>query len=103
MSDGDYEVVLYYSCTEKNVGSTLLLEFDSGNLSKKITESHDPPLQGKENDRIPRIESYIKDFKPISMGIMKLKKGKGQLTLRASEITGEEVIDFRLLLFNKLN
>jgi arylsulfatase A-like enzyme len=103
LSDGDYEVVLYYSCTEKNVGSTLLLEFDSGNLSKKITESHDPPLQGKENDRIPRIESYIKDFKPISMGIMKLKKGKGQLTLRASEITGEEVIDFRLLLFNKLN
>ena len=78
LSDGDYEVVLYYSCTEKNVGSTLLLEFDSGNLSKKITESHDPPLQGKENDRIPRIESYIKDFKPISMGIMKLKKGKGQ-------------------------
>lgn len=103
LSDGDYEVLLYYSCPEKNVGSTLLLEFDSGNLSKKITESHDPPLEGKENDRIPRIESYIKDFKPISMGIMKLKKGKGQLTLRASEIIGEEVIDFRLLLFNKLN
>ena len=103
LSDGDYEVILYYSCTEKNVGSTLLLEFDSSNLSKKITESHDPPLQGKENDRVPRIESYIKDFKPISMGIMKLKKSKGQLTLRASEITGEEVIDFRLLLFNKLN
>ncbi|MEP0133008.1 MAG: arylsulfatase [Eudoraea sp.] len=103
LSDGDYEVILYYSCPEKNVGSTLLLEFDSSNLSKKITESHDPPLEGKENDRIPRIESYIKDFKPISMGIMKLKQGKGQLTLRASEITGEEVIDFRLLLFNKLN
>ena len=103
LSDGDYEVILYYSCTEKNVGSTLLLEFDSSNLSKKITESHDSPLQGKENDRVPRIESYIKDFKPVSMGIMKLKKSKGQLTLRASEITGEEVIDFRLLLFNKLN
>lgn len=103
LSDGDYEVILYYSCSEKNVGSTLLLEFDSSNLSKKITESHDPPLEGMENDRVPRIESYIKDFKPVSMGIMKLKSGKGQLTLRASKITGEEVIDFRLLLFNKLN
>jgi arylsulfatase A-like enzyme len=103
LSDGDYEVILYYSCPEKNVGSTLLLEFGSSNLSKKITESHDPPLEGKENDRIPRIESYIKDFKPISMGIMNLKQGKSQLTLRASKITGEEVIDFRLLLFNKLN
>ncbi|MGB5360690.1 MAG: sulfatase-like hydrolase/transferase, partial [Eudoraea sp.] len=103
LSDGDYEVILYYSCPEKNVGSTLLLEFDSNKLSKKITEAHDPPLLGMENDRIPRIESYIKDFKPVSMGIMTLKKGKGQLTLRASEVTGEEVIDFRLLLFNKLN
>ena len=103
LSDGDYEVLLYYTCTEKNVGSTLLLEFESSNLSKKITKSHDPQLRGMENDRTPRIESYIKDFKPISMGIIKLKKGKGQLTLRASELTGEEFIDFRLLLFNKLN
>ena len=103
LSDGDYEVILYYTCTKKNVGSTILLELDSDSLSKKITEYHDTPLSGMENDRIPRIESYIKDFKPVSMGIMKLKKGKGQLTLRASEIIGEEVIDFRLLLFNKLN
>ena len=103
LSEGDYEVILYYTCTEKNVGSTILLELDSNSLGKKITEYHDTPLSGMENDRIPRIESYIKDFKPVSMGIMKLKKGKGQLTLRASEIIGEEVIDFRLLLFNKLN
>jgi arylsulfatase A-like enzyme len=103
LSDGDYEVILYYTCTKKNVGSTILLELDSDSLSKKITEYHDTPLSGMENDRIPRIESYIKDFKPVSMGIMNLKKGKGLLTLRASEIIGEEVIDFRLLLFNKLN
>ncbi|WP_297694227.1 arylsulfatase [uncultured Eudoraea sp.] len=103
LSDSDYEVIVYYTCTQKNVGSTLLLEFDSGNLSKTITESHDPQLKGMENDRTPRIESYVKDFKPLSMGIMKLKKGKGQLTLKASQIIGEEVIDFRLLLFTRLN
>jgi arylsulfatase A-like enzyme len=103
MSDGDYEVIMYYSCAEKNVGSTLFLEFGTGKLSKTITAFHDPPLQGMENDRIPRIESYIKDFKPVSMGVVKLKKGKGQLKLGATEIAGEEVIDFRLLLFNKLN
>lgn len=103
LSDGDYEVIMYYSCTEKNVGSTLFLEFGSSTISKTITAFHDPPLKGIENDRIPRIESYIKDFKPISMGKMKLKKGKGQLTLGTSEIIGDEVIDFRLLLFNKLN
>ena len=103
LSDGDYEVIMYYTCTQNNVGATLYLEFDSGNLSKTITEYHDPQLEGMENDRTPRIESYIKDFKPISIGIMKLKKGKGELTLKASQIIGEEVIDFRLLLFNRLN
>jgi hypothetical protein len=103
LSDGDYEVIMYYTCTQNNVGATLYLEFNSGNLSKTITEYHDPQLEGMENDRTPRIESYIKDFKPISMGIMKLKKGKGKLTLKASQIIGEEVIDFRLLLFNRLN
>jgi len=103
LSDGDYEVIMYYTCTQKNVGSTLSLEFDSGNLSKTITEFHDPQLEGMENDRTPRIESYVKDFKPLSMGKMKLKKGRGQLTLKASQIIGEEVIDFRLLLFNRLN
>jgi len=103
LSGGDYEVVLYYTCPEKNIGSTLLLELDSSSLSKTITEPHDPPLKGMENDRVPRIESYVKDFKPVSMGIMNLKKGKGQLVLRASEIIGEEVIDFQLLMFTKLN
>lgn len=101
LSEGNYEVILYYSCAKENVGSTIQLELDSGSLSKKITEFHDPPLTGMENDRFPRIESYIKDFKPLSMGIMKLKKGRGKLKLRATQIPGEEAIDFRLLLFEK--
>ena len=103
LSEGNFEVVLYYSCPQKNIGSTLLLELGSSSLSKTITDPHDPPLEGMENDRVPRIESYIKDFKPVSMGIINLKKGKGKLVLRASEIFGEEVIDFQLLIFKKLN
>ncbi|WP_297796721.1 arylsulfatase [uncultured Eudoraea sp.] len=101
LTEGSYEVILYYSCAKKNVGATILVELDSNSLSKKITEFHDPPITGMENDRIPRIESYIKDFKPLSMGIIKLQKGRGKLKLRASQIPGEGAIDFRLLLFEK--
>ena len=71
LSDGDYEVIMYYSCAEKNVGSTLILELGSTKLSKTITAYHDPPLKGMENDRIPRIESYIKNIKPNSKWIIK--------------------------------
>ena len=43
----------------------------------------------------------IKDFKPMAMGEIKLEKGKGQLTLKALDIVGNEVIDVRLLLFKR--
>ena len=56
-----------------------------------------------ENDKIDRQESYVKDFKPLNMGLIELKKGKGLLTLKALEIPGSEVIDFRLMMFRRLN
>ena len=54
-----------------------------------------------ENDRIPRIESYIKDFIPLKVGSMHLSKGEGTLTLQATEIPGPVAMDVRLLVFTK--
>ncbi len=102
LTDGDFEVVIYYTCPNEDVGSTFELSFGSGKLTGKITEAHNPPLTGMENDRFERIESYIKDFKPLNMGIIHLDKGKGKLTLKALDIPGSQVMDFRLLMFRKL-
>jgi len=103
LADGQFEVELYYTCSEKNIGSVVELSLDESKIAKKITEAHDPPLTGMENDRSPRIESYVKDFKPMNLGNMVLKKGKGLLTLKALEISGEELGDVRLLMFRRMN
>jgi hypothetical protein len=70
-------------------------------LSSTITKAHDPPLTGMENDRDPRMESYVKDFIPMKLGTITLKKGQGQLTLKALFIKGKQAPDVRLLLFKR--
>ena len=102
LEEGDYEVTIYYTCKPQNVGATIELEFNNERLLKEVTEANDPPLTGMENDRDPRIESYVKDFKPLEMGVLNLKKGRGELKLSAIEIPGEEVIDVRLLYFTRV-
>ncbi|MEM8888781.1 MAG: arylsulfatase [Bacteroidota bacterium] len=101
IESGEFEAILYYTCAEENVGSKIRLSFGESQLEGQITEAHDPPLYGMEEDRDERIESYVKDFKAISLGNIQLEKGEGELTLEAIEIPGKEVLDFRLLMLNR--
>jgi len=101
LESGNYEVELYYTCTKENIGSTLQLGFNKSKLQFKISEAHNPPLKGMENDRVLRTQSYVKDFKKIKIGQMQLEKGQGTLSLKALDIPGKQAIDFRLLMFNK--
>ena len=59
-------------------------------------------MRGQENDRVKRRESYVKDFKEIKIGKINLTKGKGELALQALEIPGNESIEFRLLMLEKV-
>ncbi len=103
LADGEFEVVVYYTCPKEDVGSVFQLEFGSNTLTGKITEAHDPPLTGMENDRQDRgSESYVKDFKPLHIGTIHLDKGKGTMSLKALEIPGSQVMDFRLMMFERI-
>lgn len=100
---GKYEVTVYYTCPAKDTGSKIELSLNGSTLTGKVTEAHDPPLRGKENDRMDRgSESYVKDFKPWNLGIVELKAGRGPLTLRALEVPGSQVMDVRLLLLTRV-
>ncbi|RMG31582.1 MAG: N-acetylgalactosamine 6-sulfate sulfatase [Bacteroidetes bacterium] len=101
-ASGNFEVVLYYTCKPEDVGARFELRFGTQSLQGRISQAHDPPLTGMEHDRAPRTESYVKDFKALELGSMQLEKGRGQLVLKALEIPGEEVMDFRLLMFKRL-
>jgi hypothetical protein len=101
MQEGVFEVEMYYACSKTNLGSTINLTFEQNSTSAKITVANDPLLEGDKNDRFPRMESYVKDFKPAYLGQIKLKKGKGRLYLKSSDIAGDQVADFRLLMLKR--
>ena len=102
VEDSDFEAVVYYTCAPENVGSAFRLSFGENSLLGKITEAHDPPLEGRAEDRVVRTESYVKDFKPLKIGTLHLKKGTGRLALQAVDIAGAQVMDFRLLMLERV-
>ena len=102
MKEGEFEVIVYYTCSPENVGASFKLSLGSSELIGKITEAHNPPLIGRKDDRVERIESYVKDFKPLSIGNIHLKKGTGELTLMALDIPGDQVMDFRLIMMERV-
>lgn len=100
---GRYQVDIEYACPKGDIGSTIELSFNDSKLKGKITEAHDPPIRGGENDRDPRQESYVKDFKTMNLGVIDLKKGKGELTLKALEMAGSQVMEFRLIMLTRVD
>ena len=102
-ASGKYEVEMWYACPKKDVGSVIELSFNEAKVQAKVNKPNDPPLRGKENDRSPRNESYVKAFKPMKLGVIELKKGKGTLTLQALKIPGSQALEFRLLMLTRVD
>jgi arylsulfatase A-like enzyme len=99
---GMYDVEVYYTCPQQDVGSIVELRLNESRLRATIGPAHDPPVGGHEHDRVKRGESYVKDFKPLKLGTMQLEAGKGELVLKALSVAGSSVMDVRLLMFTKL-
>jgi arylsulfatase A-like enzyme len=100
---GRYEAIVYYTCPAADVGSTVELSLGDVRLRATITGAHDPPLYGQDHDRVPRKgESFMKDFKPLTLGTLELPQTRGQLTLRALDIPGKQVMDVRYIFLKRI-
>jgi arylsulfatase A-like enzyme len=95
-TSGTYDVVIDYTCPVPDAGSTIELSFNGAKLAGKVAPGWDPPLYTNQ-DTLPRpaAESKMKEFRPLNLGSVRLEKGRGQLTLRATEIAGKTVMDMR--------
>lgn len=102
LGTGEHEVQMYYACPRESVGTELQLELGDASLSATIKEPNEVPLIGAERDRYERMEGYVKDWKSMTLGTIQLRPGRHTLTLRATQIAGEDVGDMRLLIFRKL-
>lgn len=101
LTAGEYSAEVFYTRPLADVGSSVELSFNGNSVVGELTESNDAPTRGAEHDRVPRGESYVKDFRPMKLGVIHLEKGRGELTLRATKIPGSQVMDFRLLVLRR--
>jgi arylsulfatase A-like enzyme len=101
-ASGRYEVTLHYAVPKGSEGAVLELSFNGQRLRHTIAQPHEVPVRGQEHDRVPRRESYVKNFKAVNMGVIELKKGRGDLALRALKIPGKEALEFRLLMLRRI-
>ncbi len=105
LTPGRYEAVLWYTCPESDVGSTLELHCDrddAGTPAEAMTagvvaEAWDPPLNTGEDRADRGSESYDKPFRPLSLGIIELPAGDATLRLHAKVMPGKTVADIRRL------
>lgn len=102
VASGTYEVQLWYACPQEDVGSTIELRLGKSHLVGRVTDPHEPPQVGREHDRAPRTESYVKSFRAMNLGKIALEKGAGILTLRALKIPGGQAMEFRQLTLKRV-
>lgn len=101
-ASGTYDVEIHYACPKADVGSTIELSVGNQKLTAKITVPIEAALEGDANDRVKRQESYVKSFKPMKLGRVQLKQGETGMTLRATHIAGAQVMEVRLIMFERV-
>ena len=99
---GRYAVELHYAVRRGSEGAVMEVSFNGKRLRHTITQPHEVPARGQEHDRVPRAESFVKDFKAVDIGVIMISKGKGELMLRALKIPGQEALEFRLLMLRRV-
>ena len=92
---GNYEAIVYYTCTAENVGARIRLAVDGEPTATEATvsEAFDPPLYDKSKERVEKSHYFVKDFKPLKLGSIRLESGPALLRLNASKIVGNGAID----------
>ncbi len=92
---GRYVATVYYTCAKENVGTTVRLAMDGTGAfaESRVRQAFDPPLYDKSKERVEGSHYFVKDFKPLKLGALDLKQGRGVLRLTAPKIVGEQAID----------
>ena len=106
LGSGEYEVEMYYACPADSVGesngATVRLAIGDSSVEAKVMEANDSPLIGADEDRYKRVEGYVRNWKSMTLGKIKLTPGRQTLRLKATEVPGSQVCEMRLLMFRKL-
>lgn len=94
---GEYDVTVFYTCAEGDQGAVIAAGLDGAPVDQvaraTVVEPFDPPLYDKSKERVKDSHYFVKDFRPLPLGRLRLESGRGLLRLRAESIAGQQAID----------
>lgn len=100
-SSGSYRATVYYTCASPNVGTRVRLAFEGERTEAPVTAAFDPPIWDKSKERVAESHYFVKDFKPLDLGVLKMKEGRGVLTLTCPMLVGGHGIDVYSLVLDR--
>ena len=78
------------------------VEVGGKSLEAVVSEAHDPdPIPSP--DRVPRGEVYEKVWASLTLGSVRLSKGRTTLCVRAVEIPGKQAIDLKAVRLRRVD
>ena len=98
---GRFEVILMYTCSEKNLGAKVRVEIGGASLEGIVSKAHDPdPIPSP--DRVPRGEVYEKVWAPLTLGHIELTRGPTRLVVKAIQIPGSRAFDLKAVQLRRI-
>jgi len=94
---GDYEATVFYTCAAGEEGARIQISAGEESAAATVRDAFDPPLYDKSRERVEKSHYFVKDFKPLSLGTLSMKKGRATLKLEATRITGKRAIDVQAI------
>ena len=99
---GEYRATVFYTCAAENVGTQIRLGFDDSTTETVVTEAFDPPIWDKSKERVTESHYFVKDFKPLELGVIKFEIGSGVLKLDAPKLVGVRGIDVYSIVLDRV-
>lgn len=103
LSDGTYEISCYYACPATAIGLPVWIASGGDMTGTQIRSAFDSEIYGAEQDRVPRIESYARDFRKLPLGRLELRQGTDTLRLRAGPFPDRARWDVQRLVLEKID
>lgn len=89
---GRFACTLYYACPASDTGAEVEVSAGAAVVRGRIALAHDPPVYNTP-DRVPREETYNKEFRPLALGELRLEAGRRSVELRALSKPGRQVAE----------
>ena len=102
-SAGEYQISLAYACPARDLGAVMEVALGDRRLRARVQTPHDPVLLGAAQDRVPRQESYVKDWAQLVMGALQLPAGRSRLVLRSDHIPGTQALELAGLSLRRIS